>query len=473
MGPRMPRLARLPVSAASVFALFVSLVGSDVQAEAGLRTVVQDATLVALEGEDPSVLKPHMSIVIEGGLITQIAPANEIELREGDVAVWAKEGFVLAGLLEAIPGRMPSYAELARRPLRSVTTVATQCDEASLEWLRRVAANSPFALPSVARAPAGLAVRSLEPETSIDTRSKRAAWIRERTAGIALDAGLTDRGVLKVGARGDLLLLRNDPLSDLAACFRPEQVVIGGKPVRIAEIDANRDLIGRADLARTRWPAPSEGTRSFDIEAGGLLVGRLDVARDGQSGVERWAPPVDQRNTWSSHGPADAWTLQMEQVSGRGEGFRSTVTRQAKATAVKVEPVPENPKTPPSETTLDAAVDLVLLDPICLLLQYRSAVAALGVGERLQVETLELVPGPNSVQAGISTLRIERVAPIDSPLPIQQGSRALRLVATGGSVIGWVEVDAGGEPLRAALSAPEGITEYRSTPLQPSVEKKP
>jgi hypothetical protein len=451
-------------------------------AEPSSRLLIRDATLLAVESDGSESARPHVTIVIERGVITAIVPASEIALLEGDVPVDARGAYVLPGLIEITGDRTLTCALAVRRTFRGVTTLVAPLSEIERSWMQRVAHDTAFRLPDLLAAPPQAAASVPLPQTGpdpADSRRSRIRWLFERTAGDAARAGLHDRGRLAVGQRGDCVLLRGDPREDLAVVERPEQVVLNGRPLRIAELEVGRSMVERADAAVAsfrREAADVSSASAFLIESGGLRVGHLTLGADARSGDERWAPPVNQRTTWTRTGGSSDWSLELrQQINGadvEAHVRRVDATLRARIRVRPIEkpagPVTAAPADPPwVEDTIPVPADGPVLDPMSALGSERTRLAALALGAALTLDLAELNVGPEAVQVGVRTLRLVRVAAADCPMPVGRGEFVLRLETASGHELGWAELTTAGEPLRAALFAPEGITEYLPEDPQP------
>jgi len=439
------------------------------------RIVVRDVTLLLLNSDAPTAMKPHMTLIIERGVITEIRASTPDDLAQGDVPVDIRDGFVVAGLIESAPGPDASYDACARRTVRGVTTLFGTWTEAERRWLRRISETSVFALPDVQPAPTSLNADEAPrvPSTPRTDAGERARRLRALTSEAAERAGLPDRGRIEVGQRADLLILAKNPLEDFDAIYAPTQMLLAGRPARIAELAANRSMQERASDAIEGFGPPTDGRRSYAIESGGLRVGRLDIKPGGTTGLERWGPPIDQRTTWQIDGPTESWGLALEEVRSSGPVFSIRVRRQGGGLLATVRTNEEGAQ--PTETVIPSPADGPLLDPIALAIAHRSQMAQLTTGKELRLDLSEIAWPNGSLVLGIRTLVITAVAPAECPMPAPSDARTFLIADQNGGVKGWLATDVHGEPIRAALVAPEGVTEYlagsKQSPPKPPIAK--
>ncbi|MBL9150065.1 MAG: amidohydrolase family protein [Phycisphaerae bacterium] len=448
-----------------------------------------------------------MTIVIEGSTIVAIEPTKDGDLRDRDVLVDARGGFVIPGFLESLVpadgATTPSYGQLAARTSGGVTTVVSTWDAREVAWLGRIGETSSFPIPDPqSRQPAPVEasvadrLRERAAERPAPTRESRAKALRDVTAGRAERFGLADRGTIAVGKRADLLVLTADPLDDLDATRNPTQMVLGGKTLRIAALATARSMNERTESFLKDLPKANAYGSRFAIESGGLRLGRLDVNAFGRAGFEWWGPPINRWTAWSfarsfEVGKADHWTtvqtvfatVDMTKpalgVELRFDGTALDVT----TTTYAGDPIP-----PAKTERLPIVADFAIIDPISAVGMAGRDLARLDVGESKTFTVAEVDLSPASARLGVREITVERIDPSRSPMPIPDGARAFRLrAAMTGPVgadttveIGWVagfpdrvEAKNPGQALppvallrgvRAALLAPDGITEYLPDP---------
>lgn len=462
--------------------------------EASQRTVVRNATILTPAAGDADRLQrlDGHTVVIEAGLIVAVKPTSGEDLAAGDVLVDAAGRWVTPGYLDVRVDQPVRYSELARLPLEGVTALASPLTPAGRSWLLKIAAGAAMPLPSLV--PAADPRAASAPKSLADGASPEevAAYIVARTRRCAAALGLTDRGAVATGCHGDLLLFDVDPLTHPGALWRPLEAVVEGVPLRLAAMATHRAMIEDADKALAALPTPGEGARTFEVESQGLRVGRLDCDMPALNVREWWGPPIDQETRWSLQPAADRpgeWRLVLHQSVRYGMDVEMTMERGAasiRATAQVVRPE----KLPEVSTDLDAAPRWPLLDPITLATWERKALAAMEVGDRRDVEVVEPVPAPGKVRVGVRVLRFVRWKAEESPLPLRSGERLFALQSlppVGPSqgraegptepkepeAIGWVITDHDGAPARASLLAPEGVTEYFLSLLQPPPSPRP
>ena len=459
----------------------------------GQRTVLRNATLVPLDPANPSSVHPNRAIIIEGGKIVDIKSYADDDLRSGDVLVDAEGRWVLPGLLEVVDPPPERYAALARGPLRGVTTVAARFGATRQHWLERIAVTASIPLPSLA----DMQVPELrsQPRSRLGANpsaDEAAKYLIARTSLEADRLRLSDRGRIAVGQRADLILLDQDPFRDPASVERPIEVLIGGVPLRRAALDTHRKMIDEADRAIASWPHLTGNDYTFEIESSGLRLGRLQVGRDALKATETWGPPLEQSTSWElvpTPSQAGHWSFHLTESAVHGH--RITINMDRTATDLRARAQVVGPEeTPAVEATIDGTPDEPLTDPMSLFLRQRHRVSTLQVGGVVDVDVVEPVPALGKVKVGLRVLRCTRLSNADGPLPVGIAERLFRMDAApnrsafdnagpeGGQskpvdTLGWVITDPDGLPIRAALVADEGITEYFLSLPQPGRSSEP
>jgi hypothetical protein len=434
------------------------------------RTVVRNATIVHLERSEEAPLERGRSIVIERGVITAIvARKDEDELRPGDLLVDAADGFVLPGFIEdapafdELPGRLPpSYATLARRLLAGTTTIAARWQPRRVAWFRTIEATASRRIPDLA---------------AIDRRSEaapsdavgRRGMLLARTAGAAERLGLHERGFIRVGMRGDLVVFAADPREASTELDRPTQVVAFGYPLRAAELETGRAMIADADAAIDARPLPAaiEVPVVYDIESSGLRVGRLVVDALGRTGEEFWGPPIRETTAFTvvvddaaSGANRWRWSATQERSVARDRSETLGIEIASAAGSLRSTARVVGGELPPSTASIEATADEPLVDPVSFLLRLRSRMAPLAVGERLPLTVAEPVPQTTTVLIGVRSLALRRVAPTEAPVPAAADERVFALETGEGTPIIWAVLADDGRPRRVSSIAPEGVTEF-------------
>lgn len=467
--------------------LFVACAPAEV-ATAG-RTVVRNANVVMLAPDAPTAIVSGKTILIDDGSITAIKIPSDEDLRAGDMLVDAGGAWLVPGLIDVVGGGAVPYSEVTRSPMRGVTTLAGHFGPKRIAWYAKLNVEAAIHAPSLVDIPAGdqgpWPSMTVPPEAR--TPDAVARHLIARTRERAASLGLTDRGAIAIGQRGDLIVVGKNPLEYPDTLAQPIEVVIGGSSMRRSAIETNLKMIAEADAAIAAQPAPGPAEQLYLVESGGLRVGRLVVARDGLRAVDWWGPPVDQTTTWSMTRSAEGssqWAVQLTQVVQHGFTIEMRLNRQQHETTASAQiTAPE--KLPLNETTLAATPAEPLLDPVSLVLRMRERIAALEEGTHLDVEVIEPVPEQGKVKVGVRVLRLARIGASSVPVPVEAGERVLRIESRTGvdsasaavpseqAVAGWIVIDGSGQPLRASLVAPEGITEYFLSLPQPSPPSEP
>ncbi len=451
--------------------------------------MIRNANLVMLAPDAPTAIIAGKTILIEDGRITDIKSPSDEDLRAGDMLVDAGGAWLLPGLIDVVDGGAVPYSEVTRSPLRGATTLAGHFGPKRIAWYARLNAEAAVHAPSLVDIPAGNTGPWHSVAVPVETRTpdEVAKHLIERTRQRAASLGLSDRGAIAVGQRGDLIVVARNPLESPDTLAQPIEVVIGGASMRRSAIETNLKMIAEADAAIASQPAPGPSEQLFLVESGGLRVGRLVVAGNGMRGVDWWGPPVDQSTTWAMATKAEAsrqWAVQLTHVVQHGFTIEMHVDRMDRETSATAQiTAPE--RLPLKATTLAATPEQPLLDPVSLVLRMRERVAALEEGTHLDVEVIEPVPERGSVKVGVRVLRLARVGATSVPVPVDAGERVLRVESRAGAdpssnaepseqaIAGWIVVDGSGQPIRASLVAPEGITEYFLSLPQPSPPSEP
>lgn len=478
------------------------------------RLVVRNATLYASGAVGDGAPRRSMTIAIDNGTITSVAPTVDGDLAPGDTLVDCQGRFVIPGLIEGTGVANPSYATAARRTVEGVTTLAGPWTVAERSWFAQVGLTASFAMPDVVHADAAIgATETIAWVESHASRAARARQVAEWTSLRAKRLGLEDRGAIEPGLRADLLVLADDPFDDLSTVRRPWQMIVGGRPLRIAQLETARQMQERAARFVESAPPASPGSTRFLIESSGLLVGRLDFAAsepEGASrGVERWGPPIDIETEWryssTQGGPEPAWDallqyrrgpmagLRVELTSADGT-LRASVEERTEPAAepgevVKGEVGKEAPIAPrPAEsqqTDVEVRVDAPTFDPVSLVTWMGGRLEPLAEGQSIPLHLAEVVPQGGRLTIGVREVSIGRTALERCPLPSSSMARAFRIADASGATLGLVIVDVSPAPrneprtnaaaafqvVRAALFAPDGITEYRL--IQPRIDGSP
>jgi hypothetical protein len=233
-------------------------------------------------------------------------------------------------------------------------------------------------------------------------------------------------------------------------------MVLAGKPLRIAELETSRSVQARAAEALAALGPAEVGRLSFMIETAGLRVGRLDIDATGAAGLERWGPPIDQRHSWRFDMRPGHWLLELEQVEVSSS---YSIRLECDGAAMHARVLSGEAGAKPTETTISLPSDGVILDPISVALANHEVLAKLEVGESLALDLAETAWRGASIVVGIRSIKVSRLAPKDSPLPGPATARNYAISEGKDAALGWLIVDASG-PIRAAIRADEGFTEY-------------
>jgi hypothetical protein len=476
------------------------------------RMVVRNATIIAFDEAGGSTTHPERALVIEGGLIVAIKSYEEDDLRPGDGLVDARGMWVMAGLIASAEVAPERYSEIARLPLRGVTTLAAPFGPTRLRWFDRVAKTASLPLPSlvdcaVEKRPSRAHIPSLGDQP---TATEIVRHLVGRTRGEAKRLGLNDRGDVSIGLRGDLLILDKDPRVSPQSVEEPIEMLVGGVVLRQSGLQTHRAMTAEADQAMASRPVSPAGHRRFEIESSGLRLGHLTLSRNSDAGVEWWGPPLQQTTTWQwkngdaaareepsapkpgvskSADKSSAWSLSLTQEVSNGFRIAIAIERGESSTTARAQLV--SPEVlPATETTIEALPVEPLLDPISLASRRGEALLRLKTGESVEFEVIEPVPTSGTVKVGVRTIRFTRLAQLACPVPVYGDKlpftiESLHPVGDGRStpeaasgrpgadVMGWVITDPTGQPVRASLVAPEGVTEYFVSLPQPDPNPRP
>jgi hypothetical protein len=478
------------------------------------RTVVRNIQIVSFDQAMPFELQSNRTIIIDDGIITAIKPPSDEDLRAGDMLVDGGGAFALPGFIEVIVGPALTFSDLTRFPLIGVTTVIGDFDATRLRWYARLDREAAIHGPSLApRSPAVDATESsgAKPWERVWSGHWRTAGegdrpaelpepdhrivaevLREKSVATARRHGLSDRGAIAVGQRGDLVIVAKHPGDHPETLMEPIEVLIGGRTMRRSALETNRSMIAEADAAIAARPAPGADRWRFLIESSGLRVGELLVTADGRSGEEWWGPPIRQTTTWSWASPAvppeskptesSGWELDLVERAEHGFTIAMRVARGSARTVVTARmTAPES--RPPQSAEIDATPQAPILDPVSLVLAHRETlVNLLPEGKATVIEVLEPNPEAGSVKFGIRNVVIRRLPTNDPPVPVGPGELLWQIEEeprkgadppAHGAISGWVVADATGAVLRASMVAPEGITEYFRSLPQPSSGSAP
>jgi hypothetical protein len=464
------------------------------------RTVVRNARLVPLREQDAAPDSSPLTVIIEDGVISAVRPGVPDDLRAGDVLVEAGGRWVMPGRIEPFEG--DSVAALGRLPLRGVTTVVGPFSATELRWLQFVAPRSAFDVPDLVARPAP--ARPGPPPAQDSPLELRRGWLRSITTDVAAAAGLADRGSIAVGQRGDLLVLADDPLRLFATVDAPWQVVLNGKALRIGELAGAREFQAEVAAEVASWPPPVPAAIVFEIESAGLPVGRLELGPGPHTSDERWASPVGERTrsvVWFGPerepldvngplepplerspppGPAPLWTGSVRFESTGGPASTLEMTAEPPAwhrgfpwgrTVARARAAVGNGRS--EDAWFLAPVAAPILNPMLGGAMWSGRLTALAPGEALTFLGLEPTTVPSGIRVGTRRLSIRRLGEGEGPLPTMPGDRLFRLESELGSPLGWLTIDGEGQPRRAALLAPEGITEYRRVAADPNRNPTP
>ncbi len=511
-------LARLICSFAAL-AVAADGVAQEATERRPARTVVRNIQILSLDPATPLVPLTGHSIIIEDGVITAIKPPSDEDLRAGDMLVDGGGACVLPGFLEVIAGEALPYSDLIRFPPLGVTTVVGDFDAARLIWYARLDREAAIHGPALApkspehRAPSESLARPWErvwpvPQPDDPTRPRVpadataiAALLREKSVETARRHGLTDRGTIAIGQRGDLVIIAKHPAGEPdafpATLLEPIEVVIAGKTMRRSALETTRGMVADADAAIAARPPVGADRLRYLVDSSGLRVGELVVTPDGRSGEEWWGPPIRQTTSWSweprsatpggQPEPWSGWTLRLTQRTEHGFTIEMRAERSAARTAVTARmTAPE--AGPERHAEIEAIPDRPILDPVSLVLADREALLPLEEGKAIVIEVLEPIPEAGAVKFGVRRVLIRRLASSETPVPRAPGELLFRIedeppangaiAAPGDAGIesltrGWVVTDPDGTVLRASMLAPEGITEYFRSLPQPSSGSPP
>ena len=111
-----------------------------------------------------------------------------------------------------------------------------------------------------------------------------ASVLRLATAGAAATIGAEKRGTIETGKIADLVITQADPEVDLANLHDPSAVVLRGRMIERAELDAlKRDLAERVEKLRLEWekplPVAEPELPSGDVVLSGFVETRAIGAR--------------------------------------------------------------------------------------------------------------------------------------------------------------------------------------------------
>ncbi|MFO0827445.1 MAG: hypothetical protein U0572_04780 [Phycisphaerales bacterium] len=427
----------------------------------GPRVVIRDATVLSLRESDPTQTFPHTTLIVEGDKIVAVKPSSPDDLRPGDALVSLPgEFFVVPGLIEITEATGMSYDACARRTVVGVTTLAGRFTEVERRWLELVAKTSAFALPSLVPLEQPVAPVAPGIDAAPSDRAGRARWLRGHTSEAASRIGQADRGSIAVGQRADLLILDADPLDDLDRVRRPVQMLVGGRPQRIAELETDRSMQAGAADAIAAFSPVAERWRSFEIQSGGLRVGRLDLDATGTNGLEQWAPPVDSRASWRLTRSGGDWIFASEERARGSPDVNVRIERRGDRLKTRV--VLGEPDAAPSESTIEVVADGPIVDPMSVVLQQRARLVALPEGGSIALSVAETGWRNGTIVLEVRPVVLSFAPSEDCPMPLPAGTKALRMSEPTGAVLAWIAVDPTGEPVRGAMFAPTGVTEFRS-----------
>lgn len=280
------------------------------------------------------------TVVIEDGVVREIAPPGTALWRLGDTLIRGEGLFLMPGLIDLrVAPHDPANLHLAM--LRGVTTAVVEDHDWS--WLKPLAEHQEVGLPR-------LLPSSAVPESSQGTCAgpgslaeslmelsegglSPEACLRRATREAADTLGLSAAGRVEEGSVADLLLLEADPRADLAALGRIRAVILRGEVVRAARLRSTAERLKRLDEARVRLldRASQEGCweRGWLLRFNGLPQGAIHSR-------ERWSPEGtcrhERRTLWE---PLDS-ELRSVTTMRDGEGSFESASWQLETPAVSL-----------------------------------------------------------------------------------------------------------------------------------------